>query len=216
MKIVLLGAPGAGKGTLAGMITEKYKIPHISTGDIFRDNIRAMTPLGIIAKSYIDKGELCPNDVTIDLVKDALVKPEFATGFILDGFPRTIVQAKALDDMLKDNGIKLAMALNIVASDDSIILRITGRRVCPHCGAPYHIEYIKPKVDNVCDICSTPLIQREDDNAETIKLRLKTYHKKSEPLVDYYRKKGLLVEIESTHGVDESWNKLQKVLDSLD
>jgi len=216
VKIVLLGAPGAGKGTLAGMITEKYKIPHISTGDIFRDNIRAMTPLGIIAKSYIDKGELCPNDVTIDLVKDALVKPEFATGFILDGFPRTIVQAKALDDMLKDNGIKLAMALNIVASDDSIILRITGRRVCPHCGAPYHIEYIKPKVDNVCDICSTPLIQREDDNAETIKLRLKTYHKKSEPLVDYYRKKGLLVEIESTHGVDESWNKLQKVLDSLD
>ncbi|MEI6603067.1 MAG: adenylate kinase [Clostridia bacterium] len=216
MKIVLLGAPGAGKGTLAAMITEKYKIPHISTGDIFRDNIRELTPLGIIAKSYIDKGELCPDDVTIDLVRDALVKPEYESGFILDGFPRTLLQAKALDKMLKSHGLKLALALNIYASDDSIILRISGRRVCPHCGASYHIVYIQPKVENICDVCSTQLIHRDDDNPETIKKRLDTYHKKSEPLVEYYRNQGLLVEIESTHGVSESWNKLQTVLESLE
>jgi len=215
MRIVLLGAPGAGKGTQAAMITETYKVPHISTGDIFRDNIKDVTPLGIIAKSYIDRGELCPDDVTIDLIRDSLMKPEMSDGFILDGFPRTLFQAKALDKMLEENGMKLDLALNILASDKSIIDRISGRRVCPHCGATYHIAYIRPRVENICDICFNTLIQRDDDNELTIKKRLETYHQVNTPLINYYAKQGLLEEVESSHCVDENWESLKRILDKI-
>jgi len=214
MRIVLLGAPGAGKGTQAALITEAYQIPHVSTGDIFRDNIRKGTPLGIIAKSYIDRGELCPDDVTIDLIRDTLVKPELSDGFILDGFPRTLIQAKALDKMLEEHGMSLDLALNILASDDDIINRISGRRVCPHCGASYHIIYNNPKEENICDVCSTNLIQRDDDDEDTMRKRLKTYHNEKMPLEDYYRQKGLLVGIQSSIGVENNWAQLKDVLNA--
>jgi len=213
MRIVLLGAPGAGKGTQAAMIEEEFNITHISTGDIFRDNIRDMTPLGIVAKSYIDKGMLCPDDVTINLIREALVSPKVINGFILDGFPRTLVQAQTLDKLLTENNIELDFALNIIATDESIISRISGRRVCPNCGAVYHIVYIPPKVENICDVCNTQIIQRDDDTEETMRKRLETYHHENVPLVDYYQKKCKLVEIESTHGVHENWHKLKKLLE---
>ncbi|MEI6132003.1 MAG: adenylate kinase [Bacillota bacterium] len=212
MKMVLLGAPGAGKGTLATLMTQKYGIPHISTGDIFRENIREETPLGVMAKSYIDQGALVPDDVTIGLVKSTLAKPENNKGFILDGFPRTLSQAIALNEILDEIKTPLSLALNVLATDDSIVVRLSGRRVCPNCGASFHVEFIKPKIENICDICDHELIQRKDDNPETIKSRLQNYHRENTPLVEYYKNSGTLVELESTHGVDESWEKLQQIL----
>jgi adenylate kinase len=193
MRLILLGAPGAGKGTQATMLSEKFKIPHISTGDIFRSNIKSGTELGKKAKEYIDKGMLVPDEVTIGIIKDRLQKDDCNTGFILDGFPRTIPQAEYLESVLKDLNVELNAALNIVVRDEEIIKRMSGRRVCPTCGKSFHVLFNPPKSNDICDSCSSALIQREDDKEETVLSRLQTYHNQTEPLIDYYKKKGKLV-----------------------
>jgi len=189
MRIMILGAPGAGKGTQAIRISEKFEIPHISTGDIFRYNIKNNTELGIKAKEYIEKGLLVPDDLTIDIVKDRLNNSDCQNGFLLDGFPRTLNQAEALEDVLSSMKIFLDVVLNINIDDDIVIKRLSGRRVCPNCNKGYHIDYMPPKVSDICDGCNTKIIQRKDDSEETVLERLKTYHNQTKPLKEYYMKK---------------------------
>lgn len=211
MRLVLLGAPGAGKGTQAVILSEKYNIPHISTGDIFRSNIKNNTELGKKAKEYIDKGLLVPDELTIDIVKDRINKPDCSDGFILDGFPRTIFQAQELDKILEGMGIELDCVLNIDVSDEKIIKRISGRRVC-QCGKTYHILNNPPKKEGICDSCNGELFQREDDREETVIQRLETYHKQTEPLIEYYEKSGKLVTVEGRESIDDT---TKEVLDAL-
>lgn len=192
MNIIMLGAPGAGKGTIASQMSERYGFPHISTGDIFRANIKNGTELGKLAKTYIDKGALVPDDVTIKMMIDKLNSDECKNGFILDGFPRTINQAEGLKNALKEMNSKIDFVLLVDAADDLIAKRLAGRRVCEKCGETYHVEYLPPKVEGVCDKCGEKLIIRKDDTAEVIKDRLKTYHEQTKPLIDYYNKLGLI------------------------
>lgn len=212
MRIILLGAPGAGKGTQAVILAEKLNIPHISTGDIFRANIKNGTGLGKKAKEYMDKGLLVPDELTVDLVKDRLQKDDCNNGFILDGFPRTIPQAEFLDKVLTEMGIELDFVLNIDVPDSEILKRLSGRRTCPGCGMSYHISFNPPKKEGVCDSCSTALIQRDDDKEETIMKRLETYHKQTEPLAEYYSKKGKLTNASGTGNLDETTNEVFKAL----
>lgn len=212
MRIILLGAPGAGKGTQAKTISERLAIPHISTGDIFRANIKGNTPLGIKAKEYIDKGALVPDELTVDLVKDRLSNPDCAKGFILDGFPRTIPQAEYLDKVLKEMKIELDATLLIDVKDEDIIERMSGRRVCTSCGASYHIAYNPTKVEGVCDVCKAPVVQRADDAAETVLSRLETYHKQTQPLISYYEKAGKLKIAKGAHEVEETTAVVMKTL----
>ena len=184
MNIIMLGAPGAGKGTIAGFIKEKYSLPHISTGDIFRANIKEETELGKLAKSYIDKGALVPDDVTINMVIDRLSNADCKGGYILDGFPRTIVQATEFEKALQKNNSKIDVCILVDGDDDMIAKRLSGRRVCEKCGASYHIEHMKPMKDGVCDKCGGNLIHRKDDTVEVIKDRLATYHEQTKPLID--------------------------------
>lgn len=193
MRMILLGAPGAGKGTQASMLSKKLNIPHISTGDIFRNNIKDRTELGMKAKEYIDKGMLVPDSLTIDIVKDRLEQQDCVNGFILDGFPRTINQAEYLDAVLKSLNSKLDVVLNIWVPDDEIIKRMSGRRVCTNCGATYHTIYQMTKNDGICDVCQSPVIQRADDKEETVLKRLLTYHEQTEPLIVYYKEKVVTV-----------------------
>lgn len=211
MRLVLLGAPGAGKGTQAVILSEKYNIPHMSTGDIFRSNIKNNTELGKKAKEYIDKGLLVPDELTIDIVKDRINKPDCSDGFILDGFPRTIFQAQELDKILEGMGIELDCVLNIDVSDEKIIKRLSGRRVC-QCGKTYHILNNPPKKEGICDSCNGELFQREDDREETVIQRLETYHKQTEPLIEYYEKSGKLVTVEGRESIDDT---TKEVLDAL-
>ncbi len=211
MRLVLLGAPGAGKGTQAVILSEKYNIPHISTGDIFRSNIKNNTELGKKAKEYIDKGLLVPDELTIDIVKDRINKPDCSDGFILDGFPRTIFQAQELDKILEGMGIELDCVLNIDVSDEKIIKRLSGRRVC-QCGKTYHILNNPPKKEGICDSCNGELFQREDDREETVIQRLETCHKQTEPLIEYYEKSGKLVTVEGRESIDDT---TKEVLDAL-
>jgi len=211
MRLVLLGAPGAGKGTQAVILSEKYNIPHISTGDIFRSNIKNNTELGKKAKEYIDKGLLVPDELTIDIVKDRINKPDCSDGFILDGFPRTIFQAQELDKILEGMGIELDCVLNIDVSDEKNIKRLSGRRVC-QCGKTYHILNNPPKKEGICDSCNGELFQREDDREETVIQRLETYHKQTEPLIEYYEKSGKLVTVEGRESIDDT---TKEVLDAL-
>ncbi len=213
MRIVLLGAPGAGKGTQAKIISEQFNIPHISTGDIFRANIKGNTPLGIKAKEYIDKGELVPDELTVDIVKDRLTNPDCANGFILDGFPRTIPQAEYLDKVLSEMKISLDVALLIDVKDDHIIQRMSGRRVCTKCGATYHTIFNPTKVEGVCDVCNAQVIQRSDDAAETVLNRLETYHKQTQPLINYYMNAGKLKVAEGADEVKETTARVMKVLE---
>lgn len=198
MKIVMLGAPGAGKGTQAIKIADKYDIPHISTGDIFRANIKGGTELGQKAKSYIDKGELVPDEVTIGMLLDRIAQDDCKNGYVLDGFPRTIPQAESLTEALKSQGDRIDFALNIDVPDEAIIKRMSGRRACPKCGATYHIVYAAPKTENICDKCGTELIIRSDDKPETVKDRLNVYHQQTEPLIAYYKTAGVLREVDGT------------------
>ena len=190
MKIVLLGPPGAGKGTQAKSISNKYSIPHISTGDIFRKNISENTPLGIEAKSYIDKGLLVPDEVTINMVNDRLSMDDCKNGYLLDGFPRTVEQAEALDKFLSERGEKLDTALLIEVPSNFIVERMTGRRVCPSCGASYHVKFNPPVVEGKCDVCGSDLIQRKDDTMEIVQDRLNVYEAQKQPLIDLYRNKN--------------------------
>ncbi len=212
MRLIILGAPGAGKGTQAAFLAEKFKVPHISTGDIFRSNIKNKTDLGIKAKEYIDKGMLVPDELTVDIVKDRLLMEDCKNGFLLDGFPRTIPQAEYLDNVLRDMNVELDNVLNIYVTDESIIKRISGRRVCPNCGATYHVLYNPTKEKDVCDLCKTGTIQRDDDKEETVVARLKTYHAQTEPLIDYYSKKGKLVTAVGQEAVENTSREVLKAL----
>ena len=212
MKIIMLGAPGAGKGTQAKKIAELCKIPHISTGDIFRANIKEGTELGKKAKSYMDAGELVPDELVCDLVVDRIQQDDCTNGYILDGFPRTIPQAEALTNALNAIEQKLAHALNFDVPDENIIKRMAGRRSCVGCGATYHVEFNPPKVEGACDVCGEELILRDDDKPETVKNRLNIYHKETEPLIYYYEKQGLVSTIDGTQSMDKVFDDIRKIL----
>lgn len=198
MKIIMLGAPGAGKGTQAKMIAEKYSIPHISTGDIFRSNIKNGTELGTKAKAYMDQGLLVPDELTCDLVVDRINQDDCKKGYILDGFPRTIPQAKALTAALEKRNTSIDYAIDVEVPDENIVNRMGGRRACTGCGATYHVTYNPPKTENVCDACGETLILRDDDKPETVQKRLTVYHEQTQPLIDYYKEAGVLKVIDGT------------------
>ncbi|MBQ1901478.1 MAG: adenylate kinase [Lachnospiraceae bacterium] len=212
MKIIMLGAPGAGKGTQAKKIAEKYNIPHISTGDIFRANIKNNTELGKKAKEYMDQGLLVPDELTCDLVTDRIQKDDCSNGFILDGFPRTIPQAEALDKALKAMGQSMDYAINVDVADDNIIDRMSGRRACLKCGATYHIVTIPPKSEGICDNCGSELVQREDDKPETVKKRLDVYHEQTQPLIDYYNNQGILRSVDGTKDFEGVFQDIVMIL----
>ena len=213
MKIVMLGAPGAGKGTQARLISEKYGIPQISTGDIFRANIRDNTELGQRAKSYMDQGLLVPDQVTCDLVVDRISKDDCAKGYILDGFPRTIPQAEVLTDTLAKTGEQIDYAINVDVPDSNIVDRMSGRRSCPKCGASYHITFIPPKKEGICDNCGSELIQRDDDKPETVQNRLAVYHEQTQPLIDFYANKGVLRTVDGTKDMKEVFDAISAILE---
>ena len=209
MKLILLGAPGAGKGTQAARLADAYQIPHISTGDIFRANLKAETPLGLKAKEYMDQGLLVPDDLTVDLVMDRLSQPDCTNGYILDGFPRTLAQAAALDAK-----VEMDAAVDVEVPDENIINRMAGRRVCSSCGEPYHIEYKVPQQENVCDRCGSPLMIRKDDEAETVKKRLVVYHEQTAPLIDHYQAAGKLIAVDGTKSVEAVTQDIMAALDA--
>ncbi|AYD39272.1 adenylate kinase [Clostridium fermenticellae] len=215
MKMVLLGPPGAGKGTQAKLISEKYSIPHISTGDIFRKNISEKTKLGIEAKKYMDNGQLVPDKVTIDIVKDRLTEDDCKEGFLLDGFPRTVKQAEALDEFLNSADGKIDAALLIDVAEEFILERMTGRRVCSSCGASYHIKFNPSKIDGKCDLCNGDLIQRKDDTEATVKERLDVYSKQTQPLINYYKNQNVLLKIEGTKEISEVFDEICNSLKAI-
>jgi len=215
MRIVLLGPPGAGKGTQAEHIVGKYGVPHISTGDMLREAIKNGAPIGLEAKKFIDKGELVPDDVIIRLVKERLNKPDAKKGFLLDGFPRTLPQGQALQKTLKELGTKLSAAVYINVPDQNVIERLSGRRICRNCGANYHVKFLAPAKEGVCDKCGGQLYQRPDDKAETIKNRLDVYHKQTADLIDYYKELGVLVEVAGEQPVDVVKKSIDTRLDAL-
>lgn len=212
MNIMLFGAPGAGKGTQAKPIMDKYGIPQISTGDILRAAISEGTVMGLEAKKFMDEGKLVPDSTIIGIIKDRLVKEDCKKGFILDGFPRTIPQAEALEIIMKEIGIKLDKVISLNVPDSAIVERITGRRVCPSDGSSYHIVFNPSKVENKCDICGGELISRKDDTAETVKNRLDAYHKQTAPLFDFYKSREVLVEVDGMSGLDQVTAEIFKIL----
>ena len=197
-----MGPPGAGKGTQAERLAEKYDFPHISTGDIFRAAVAAATPLGLDAKLYLDAGVLVPDEITIGLIRERLRQADCRQGFILDGFPRTQAQAVALDGILADIGYQLSQVINIAVTDAELIRRLTGRRTCAGCGAPYHMEFNRPQTEDKCDRCGSLLYQRDDDHEETVTNRLAIYHSYTLPLIDYYRGRGLYAEVDGANAID--------------
>lgn len=210
--IILMGPPGAGKGTLAKQLMSAYNLVHISTGDMFREAIKAGTDLGKLAKSYIDRGDLVPDEVTIGIVKERLAKEDCKDGFLLDGFPRTLPQAEALSEMSKEIDRPIEVVVNLDCDNKELIRRISGRRVCKTCGAPYHIESMKPKVEGICDICGGPLFQRADDNEEALKVRLEHYVNDTKPLLDYYQAAGLLASFNSLVGSTDLFDQVSEFL----
>ena len=212
MIIVMLGAPGAGKGTQAAMICDKYDIPHVSTGDIFRANIKNGTELGKKAKAFMDEGKLVPDELTIELLLDRVSQDDCAKGYVLDGFPRTIPQAEVLTNALAKAGEKVDFAINVDVPDENIIKRMSGRRSCPKCGASYHVEFVPPKKEGICDVCGSELIQREDDKPETVKNRLSVYHDQTQPLIEYYEKAGALHSVYGTKNKDEGVADIVSIL----
>lgn len=209
----MLGAPGAGKGTQAEMIAEKYGIPHISTGDIFRANIKNGTELGKKAKGYMDAGQLVPDELTVALVLDRITQPDCEKGYILDGFPRTIPQAEALTESLSDRNEKIEYAIDVEVPDDNIIKRMSGRRACPKCGATYHIVYNAPKKEGICDNCGTQLVIRDDDKPETVLNRLNVYHTSTQPLIDFYKDQGVLHDVDGTKEMNAVFADITKILE---
>lgn len=212
MKIIMLGAPGAGKGTQAKMIAEKYGLPHISTGDIFRANIKNGTELGKEAKEYMDKGLLVPDELTVRLLLDCVAQDDCKNGYVLDGFPRTIPQAEVLDEKLSELGEKVDYAINVDVPDENIVNRMSGRRACLNCGATYHIVSIPPKKEGICDVCGSELVLRDDDKPETVQNRLKVYHEQTQPLIDFYEKKGVLRSVDGTLPMEEVFTAITKIL----
>lgn len=212
MKVIMLGAPGAGKGTQAKKIAAKYQIPHISTGDIFRANIKEGTELGKKAKEYMDQGLLVPDELTVDLVIDRVKQDDCKNGYVLDGFPRTIPQAEALDKALAALDEKMDYAIDVDVPDENIVNRMGGRRACVGCGATYHIVYAAPKRENICDVCGKELILRDDDKPETVQKRLNVYHEQTQPLIDYYNNAGILREVDGTVDIDDVFAAIVKIL----
>ena len=212
MKIIMLGAPGAGKGTQAKKIAEKYQIPHISTGDIFRANIKNGTELGKKAKTYMDQGLLVPDELTCDLVMDRIKQDDCKNGYILDGFPRTIPQAESLTEALAANGEAIDFALNVDVPDANIVNRMAGRRACLKCGATYHIQFAAPKKEGICDKCGSELVLRDDDKPETVQKRLEIYHDQTHPLIEYYEKKGVLHTVDGTQTMEDVFKNITDIL----
>ena len=212
MKIIMLGAPGAGKGTQAKQIADKYKIPHISTGDIFRANIKNNTELGQKAKQYMDQGLLVPDELTCDLVMDRIKQDDCKNGFILDGFPRTIPQAEELDAALDKKNEKMDYAINVDVPDENIVNRMGGRRCCLNCGATYHVVTIPTKVEGICDRCGSPVVLRDDDKPETVQKRLTVYHDQTQPLIDYYEKQSILKTVDGTKSMEAVFDDITAIL----
>lgn len=212
MKIIMLGAPGAGKGTQAKQIADKYSIPHISTGDIFRANLKAGTDLGKKAKEYMDQGLLVPDELTCDLVMDRIGQEDCKNGFVLDGFPRTIPQAEALDAALAKINEKMDYAIDVDVPDENIINRMSGRRACLNCGATYHIVSIPTKVEGICDRCGNKVVLRDDDQPETVKKRLDVYHEQTQPLIDYYKKQNILKTVDGTQPMEDVFGAIVGIL----
>ena len=212
MKIIMLGAPGAGKGTQAKKIAEKYQIPHISTGDIFRSNIKEGTELGMKAKAYMDQGGLVPDELTIGMLMDRIQKDDCKNGYVLDGFPRTIPQAESLTNALNERNQKIDYAVNVDVPDENIVNRMSGRRACLSCGATYHIVYKPSKVEGICDVCGDKLVLRDDDKPETVKKRLSVYHDQTQPLIDYYKDAGVLANVDGTQDMDKVFSYIVAVL----
>lgn len=212
MKLIMLGAPGAGKGTQAKKIAEKYDIPHISTGDIFRANIANGTELGNKAKSYMEKGMLVPDELTCDLVVDRIAQDDCTNGYVLDGFPRTIPQAYALKEALKKMDVTIDYAINVEVPDENIVSRMSGRRACLACGCTYHVEFNAPKTEGVCDVCGAKLVLRDDDKPETVSKRLEIYHEQTQPLIDFYKNEGVLVEVDGTQDLEVVFQNITGIL----
>lgn len=212
MKIIMLGAPGAGKGTQAKKIAAKYGIPHVSTGDIFRSNIKEGTELGRKAKSYMDAGNLVPDEITIGMLLERIHQADCKDGYVLDGFPRTIPQAQSLTEALKERGEAIDFAVNVDVPDENIINRMSGRRACLSCGATYHIVYNAPKKEGICDACGQSLVLRDDDRPETVKNRLDVYHRQTQPLIDYYKAEGVLAQVDGTQDMEAVFQDIVKVL----
>ncbi|MDR2044381.1 MAG: adenylate kinase [Clostridium sp.] len=214
MKMIMLGAPGAGKGTQAALIAEQYQIPHISTGDIFRANIQNGTELGKEAKQYMDKGLLVPDELTVRILLDRVAREDCKDGYVLDGFPRTIPQAQALDRALGDAGTGIDFCIDVHVEDERIVSRMSGRRACPGCGATYHVVHIPPRKEGVCDACGRELILRGDDRPETVLERLRVYHDQTQPLIDFYKRKGCLYTVDGAAGREEVFAAITAVLGS--
>ena len=212
LRAVLLGPPGAGKGTQAVRLVEKYEIPHISTGDIFRKNIKEGTELGKKAQEYMNAGALVPDELVVDLVKDRLQQDDCKNGFLLDGFTRTIFQAEKLDEFLSESNLKMDIVINLKVEKEALIKRLTGRRVCKDCGASYHIVNIPPKKEGVCDICGGELIQRKDDNIETVENRINVYEEQTAPLIGYYKEAGSLVDFDGEASLDEVFDAIVQAI----
>lgn len=212
MRIIMLGAPGAGKGTQAKRIAEKYNVPHISTGDIFRENIKNGTELGNKAKAYMEAGDLVPDELVLELIMDRFEKEDCENGYVLDGFPRTIPQAEALDEALEAKGQSIDNVIDVDVPDDHIIKRMAGRRTCAHCGAIFHLEHMPPKIEGKCDQCGGHLMMREDDLPDTVIARLKTYHEQTQPLKDYYGAKGLVHSVDGTQDREVVFGEVVKIL----
>ncbi|MHB8132117.1 MAG: adenylate kinase [Mobilitalea sp.] len=214
MKVIMLGAPGAGKGTQAKKLSAKYGIPHISTGDIFRANIKNGTELGTKAKVFMDQGLLVPDELVVDLVVDRFKEADCEKGYVLDGFPRTIPQAKALDDALLKNNDAVEYAIDVDVPDANIIRRMSGRRACVNCGGTYHVITIPPIVEGICDVCGGVLVLREDDKPETVEKRLTVYHEQTQPLIEYYQNKGILKSVDGTKDLDLIFDEIVKILEA--
>lgn len=212
MKIIMLGAPGAGKGTQAKMIADKYGVPHISTGDIFRANIKNGTELGMEAKKYMDQGLLVPDELTVRILLDRVAQDDCKNGYVLDGFPRTIPQAEVLDSELTKLGDHIDYAINVDVPDENIVKRMSGRRACLTCGATYHIEHVPPKKEGICDVCGSELVLRDDDKPETVKNRLNVYHEQTQPLIDFYTKEGVLKTVDGTVPMEEVFAAITAIL----
>lgn len=212
MKIIMLGAPGAGKGTQAKRIAEKYVIPHISTGDILRANVKGNTALGRKAKGFMDQGLLVPDELVIDMLMDRIAQDDCKNGYVLDGFPRTIPQAESLDAALAKLGEKMDVAINVDVPDENIVTRMSGRRACVSCGATYHVVFNPTKVEGVCDVCGEKLILRDDDKPETVQKRLGVYHEQTQPLIDYYQKAGILKTVDGTMEMDRVFDAIVQIL----
>ena len=215
MNILIMGPAGSGKGTMSAKILENFKVPHISTGDMFRANIKEGTELGKKAQEYMNAGKLVPDEITVAMVADRLKEPDCQVGYLLDGYPRTLIQAKSFENLSKEIAKPVEIVINLVVEFETLADRITGRRMCKNCGAIYHVRNHPSQVEGICDVCGSPLIQRADDTEEQLRVRLNEHEKNTKPVLNYYREKGLVVDINATRSIDEVWNDVAAALENV-